>query len=304
MPQAHSDPIELRTARSTLAVSPAAGGSITRFSSTHNGATFDWLRPALPGAVENRDPGSTSSFPMVPFSNRVTNGTFSFRGQQGELSQEFRSGPHAIHGHAWRQPWNIVSRSDDTLVIDYSHPTGSWPWPYRAQQTFTLTDTHLRVRFAVTNESSLPMPVGFGLHPYFIRTKQARLWTEVERMWRVNQAAVPGSLIAPPPELSFTASGLNPNVTVLDNNFISFGGRLRIQWPEWHAQLDVTADPIYSCLVIYTPENQDFFCAEPATNCIDAFNLASQGRTDTGLLVLSPNDTAAGDVTFTPTLLV
>ena len=45
-----------------------------------------------------------------------------------------------------------------------------------------------------------------------------------------------------------------------------------------------------------------FFCAEPATNCIDAVNLAAAGRRDTGLIALEPDDTAGGDVVFTPTI--
>ena len=303
MIQPSSDYVELRAANSILVVSPAAGGSITRFASTHDGSTVEWLRPALPNAVASRSAGSTSSFPMVPFSNRIQNGTFAFNGRTIQLPQDFRPEPHAIHGHAWRASWNVVGRSDNTLTIDYRHSVGAWPWPYRAQQSFTLTATHLRVRFAVTNESSRPMPLGFGLHPYFIRTPQVRLRASVDRMWRVDKTAIPDALVTPPPDLTFTAGGLNPDASILDNNFIGFDGRARIEWPEWNARLDVTADPIYSCLVIYTPENQNFFCVEPATNCIDAFNLANQGRTDTGLIVLEPQDTAAGDVTFAPAFL-
>ena len=303
MSQMPPDHIELRTENLLLAVSPAAGGSITRFASTRGRSTVEWLRPALPNAIANRTAGATSSFPMVPFSNRIRNGAFSFDGIQIQLPQDFQPEPHAIHGHGWRNPWNIVSRSNDTLTIDYHHPAAAWPWSYRAQQRFALTATDLRVRFTVTNESSSPMPLGFGLHPYFIRTPKVRVRAAVGSMWRVDETAIPDALVAPPNDLAFSADGLNPDTTVLDNNFIEFAGRARIEWPEWKARLDVTADPIYSCLVIYTPEHRDFFCAEPATNCIDAFNLTNQGRTDTGLIVLDPSDTAAGDVIFTPTFL-
>ena len=303
MSQMPPDHIELRTENSLLVVSPAAGGSITRFASTRGGSTVEWLRPALPDAVANRTAGATSSFPMVPFSNRIQNGTFSLDGRRIQLPQNFQPEPHAIHGHGWRNPWNIVSRSDSTLTIDYHHLAAAWPWSYRAQQRFSLTATDLRVRFTVTNESSSPMPLGFGLHPYFIRTPKVRLRATVGRMWRVDDTAIPDALVAPPNELAFPADGLNPNATILDNNFIGFAGRARIEWPEWQARLDLVADPIYSCLVIYTPENRDFFCAEPATNCIDAFNLANQGRTDTGLIMLEPSDTAVGDVIFAPTFL-
>ena len=93
---------------------------------------------------------------------------------------------------------------------------------------------------------------------------------------------------------------MNPDATPLDNNFIGFGGEAVIAWPEWNARLQMTADPVFSCLVVYTPPGRDFFCAEPATNCIDAFNLADVGRTDTGMLVVEPGDSVEGVVRFSP----
>ena len=57
--------VELRAGTAILAVSPAAGGSITRYASRHDGTTFEWMRPALPEAVRNRSAGSTSSWFVV-----------------------------------------------------------------------------------------------------------------------------------------------------------------------------------------------------------------------------------------------
>ena len=302
MPQATPELVELRAGPAILVVSPAAGGSITRYASQHEDRTVEWLRPALPEAVRDRSAGGTSSFPLVPFSNRIRNAAFRFQGRVIQLPQNFPPEGHAIHGHGWRAPWRVVARSDADLTIEYRHPADAWPWSYRAEQTFTLTPTGLAVRFAVTNEASDTMPVGFGLHPYFVRTPRVRVRAAVGRMWRTDANAMPAELIAPPPELTLAGAGLNPDATVLDNNFVAFGGRARVEWPEWNARLDVTADPIYACLVIYTPAGRDFFCVEPATNCIDGFNLAEDGRSDTGIIVLAPGDTALGSVTFTPTI--
>ena len=293
--------VELRAGPAILAVSPPAGGSITRYASQHDGTTFEWMRPALPEAIRNRSAGSTSSFPLVPFSNRIRNAAFRFRGRVIQLPQNFRPEPHAIHGHAWRAPWGVTARSEAGLTLEYRHPAGAWPWSYRAEQTFMLTPDHLAVRFGVTNEASEPMPVGFGLHPYFVRTPRVRVRAAVGRMWRADADAMPVELVAPPSELRLEGAGLSPDATALDNNFVTFGGRATVEWPEWNARLDLTADPIYACLVVYTPAGRDFFCVEPATNCIDGFNLAENGRTDTGMIVLEPGDTAVGTVTFTPT---
>ena len=292
--------VQLRAGSTRLAVAPEVGGSITRYASDRNGSTIEWMRPAPPDAIASRSAGGTSSFPLVPFSNRIRDAAFRFRGRTIQLPQNFRPEPHAIHGHGWRAPWTVTARSDATVTMEYHHPADAWPWTYAAQQTFDLTDERLRVRFTVTNEASEPMPVGFGLHPYFVRTPRATVRADVGRMWQADGNFMPASLVPAPAQLLLDGAGLNPDATTLDNNFVRFGGRALIDWPEWNSRLRIDADPVYACLVVYTPVGQDFFCVEPATNCIDGFNLADAGRTDTGIIVLAPGDTAAGDVTFTP----
>ena len=292
--------MELRAGSTRLAVAPHVGGSITRYASEHGRTSIDWLRPAPADAVAERAPGGSSCFPMVPFSNRIRDAAFRFRGRHIQLPRNFPPERHAIHGHAWRAPWSVAERAEARLSLEYRHPADAWPWQYAAQQTFDLTEERLRVRLTVTNEASEAMPVGFGLHPYFVRTPGAVLRADVARMWQSDAELMPVRLTPAPPQLLLGAAGLNPDATPLDNNFIGFGGRAVIEWPEWNARLRIEADPVYACLVVYTPAGEDFFCVEPATNCVDGFNLADAGRTDTGLIVLEPGDTATGDVTFTP----
>lgn len=292
--------IELRAGATRLAVAPEVGGSITRYASERDGSTVEWMRPAASDAIASRSAGGASSFPMVPFSNRIRNAAFRFRGRTIRFPQNFPPEPHAIHGHAWRAPWTVTARAEAALTMEYRHPADAWPWTYVAQQRFDLTDERLRVRFTVTNEAAEPMPVGFGLHPYFVRTPRATVRADVGRMWQADADLMPARLVPPPPELLLAGAGLNPDAATLDNNFVGFGGEAVITWPEWSARLRIETDPIYACLVVYTPAGRDFFCVEPATNCIDGFNLADAGRTDTGIIVIAPGDTAGGDVTFTP----
>ena len=292
--------IELRAGSTRLEAAPEVGGSITRYASERAGRTIEWMRPASADALAARSAGGASSFPLVPFSNRVRDARFRFRGREVRLAPNFPPEPHAIHGHGWRAPWTVVERAAARLTLEYRHPAGAWPWPYAAQQTFDLADERLRVRFAVTNEAPEPMPVGFGLHPYFLRTPRAVVRADVGPMWEADADLMPVRIVPPPPRMLLDGAGLDPGATALDNNFTRFGGRAVVEWPEWNARLRIDADPVYACLVVYTPAGRDFFCVEPATNCVDGFNLADRGRTDTGVVVLDPGDTAAGDVTFTP----
>ena len=296
--------LELRAGPSVLVVSPETGGSITRYGSDHDGGTIEWLRPALPDAADVGSAGDTSCFPMVPFSNRIREARFHFRGRLIQLPQNFSPEPHAIHGHGWREAWKVIDGGEHSATIEYRHAAAAWPWAYRARQAFALTPDRLTVRMSVTNESPDPMPVGFGLHPYFVRTPAVRVRAAVQSMWSADANAIPSRLVLPPESLLLDGEGLSPDATPLDNNFIGFGGQAIIAWPEWKARLWMTADTVFSCLVVYTPAGRDFFCAEPATNCIDAFNLADVGRTDTGMLVVPPAETLSGVVTLTPETLV
>jgi galactose mutarotase-like enzyme len=40
------------------------------------------------------------------------------------------------------------------------------------------------------------------------------------------------------------------------------------------------------------PPGKDYFCAEPVSNCTDAFNLAHE-RYDTGMIVIAPGQTVS-----------
>jgi aldose 1-epimerase len=141
------------------------------------------------------------------------------------------------------------------------------------------------------------MPVGLGFHPYFIRTPGARLDTSAKHMWQADVQSMPARLVDPP-----QLAPLDPNAITLDNNFIGWSGHALIRWPEWKARLELRTAGPFECLVLYTPPRQPYFCVEPATNCIDAFNLAAAGRTDTGMLTLEPRAELVGKLHLVPAL--
>jgi aldose 1-epimerase len=139
------------------------------------------------------------------------------------------------------------------------------------------------------------------LHPYFPRTAQCRLAATVEAMWATDGEVMPTTLIAADPRLS-DGNGLPIAETVLDNAFTGWRRQATITWPERRARLVVDADPPLAFLVVYSPAGEDYFCAEPVSHCTDAFNLAAQGRGDTGMLALTPGAGLSATVRFRPTL--
>lgn len=297
-----SDVIEIRAGALVLGVAPAACGAITRFAHDDCVRRIELLRPATEAAVASRDAGGMSCFPLVPFSNRIGNGRFVFQGRSVSLPPNFPPEPHAIHGFGWQSAWTTVARTETSLTIEYLHAADAWPYPHRARQHFALSESRLNVQVSVTNEGTEAMPVGFGLHPFFVRTPGTRLRAPVTHFWKTDAQSLPSELAPVPADLPLAGEGIDPNAVALDTHFVGFGGYAEITWPEFDAGLRLEARQPFSCLVVFTPPGKSFFCAEPATNSLDAFNLAHDGRTDTGMIVLAPGQEVAGAVGFIPTI--
>ena len=256
--------ITLSADRARVGIAPGIGGSITHYHWVDGSRRHDWLRPATPADLASRSAGRLASFPLIPFSNRIRDGRFTFGGRAVELPLNQWPQPHAEHGHGWQAAWSVVERADDRLALEYDHPAGAWPFPYRARQDFLLTGDELRLTLAIENRGSETMPAGLGFHPYFPRTPGCRLSAQVDAMWATDAEVMPTALTG--------------------------------------ARLLLDAGPPLGFLVVYSPAGEDFFCVEPVSHCTDAFNLAAQGRDDTGMLTLHPGASLSATMRFRPSL--
>ncbi len=301
MSERGSEIVTLRHGDSGLSICPEAGGVITRYWQEGE-RTYEWLRPASGPVSPQSDPRDMASFPLVPFSNRIRDGRFVFQGREVTLPLNFPPEKHTIHGKGWRTPWTLVGLEEDTATIAFSHSPDDWPWPYTAEQTFTLGEGGMSIMMTVTNQGETPMPAGLGPHPYFVRTPQARITATVDRMWLSGDDVMPTEPVAPPPGRDPNA-GIVPSEVAMDNIFTGWGHRVDIEWPEWRARLVMEAPPPLGHLVVFTPPGEEYFCVEPVSNMTDAFNLAAAGHDGTGMTVLGPDETLTGIVRFRPEVL-
>ncbi len=161
-----------------------------------------------------------------------------------------------------------------------------------------LLDEALSITLTVTNRSDSKMPVGLGLHPYFLRTPRTRLSAAVADMWATDDQVLPTRRVKPPRNAD-PSLGIELSAVELDNVFTGWTGRAEITWPEWDARLQIAADPPLAFLVVYSPPTEDLFCVEPVSNITDALNMAPE-REDTGLIVLEPGATASACAKFIP----
>ena len=289
----------LRNGGSVLEVAPGVGGCITRYATEFDDRTLEWLRPATEAAIAGRPVTEMSCFPLVPFSNRIRDARFSFGGRDIQLTPNFPPEPHAIHGHGWTAQWDVLDQGDDSLTLGYEHPADEWPFPYRAQETFSLSATALEIKLEVHNIGTETMPLGFGFHPFFVRSEKTRFTTQVDGMWASDGNAMPTELVAVPQDVPLS-TGFDPNDVSLDNHFTGWDRQLLVEWFDRDARLTMTADGPFGFLVVFTPPGEGFACAEPVTNTLDAFNLAAAGRTDTGIIELAAGGSTSGSITLRP----
>jgi aldose 1-epimerase len=289
--------ITLRAGDAGVGLAPAAGGAVTGYWSERGGTTWHWLRPTPAGALREGDPYLASAFPLIPYSNRIREGRFTFRGRV--VAQPLNRPPerHHIHGHGWQARWSPVDVGPTAAHLEYRHAPGDWPWAYHATQRFALASSSLRVDLALTNESDSAMPAGLGWHPYFPRTPRATITAPVRAIWRTDHEMMPTALEPAPPDL---ARGVTVDAIALDNCCVGWSRRTVIEWPERRARLVLTAELPLDCLVVFTPPGRPFFCVEPVSHVTDAFNLAAAGRPDSGARVLEPGQTLRATVVLTP----
>ncbi len=281
--------VELRAGRSRLTLAPAIGGGVARF--VWDGE--DLLRPATPATLDSGDPLGLGNFPLAPFAGRIAGARFAFDGRSVSLPANLAGETDAIHGQGWRSPWRVVGCDLRTARLRLDHLAGDWPWAYRAEQTFSLSDVGLSHTLSVTNLDTRPMPAGLGLHPYFPRDHDTRLLANAPGVYMTADA----DAVSPPPSWDW---GAGPALTeAVDNQFTGWSGPARITWPSRGLALTLLCRPASPFLVVYVPPGEAHFCVEPVSHRLNAVNLSSGGGGH-GMTILAPGESVSLTVEFLP----
>ena len=125
-----------------LVVDPAQGMNVYAFSAFRQG---DWL-PIMPNVARGLSDLKESSFLMVPYSNRIEDGRFSFGGQSFQLAG---GAHHAIHGDVRTRPWQVDVATDHRVRASFDsrqHQGVNWPWPFTATAEYQLDNLTLTAR--------------------------------------------------------------------------------------------------------------------------------------------------------------
>ncbi|MDD5586832.1 MAG: aldose 1-epimerase [Alphaproteobacteria bacterium] len=272
---------------------PGIGGSIFSFDcKLGNGQAQPMLRRT---AMENaKGVLDFSSWPLVPYSNRIKYGAFEFEGVKYKAATNYLGAPngiHASHGQGWQFPWSIESANQNRCTLSFAFDPGRegmkglWPFPYEARQRFELSESGLLYKISLTNTGKTNMPAGLGAHPYLPKTPGTTLQAKAPSIWEIDDEVIPVRLVPVPPEYDFSSPKALDDAR-LDSCFAGYGGIMQVVWPERPAALNLESSPNLGHFVVYTPQGENFFCAEPVSHKPDAVN--DKDWKDNGLIVLTP----------------
>jgi aldose 1-epimerase len=302
-PHQRIDDITLELDQLKLVVNPGLGCSIMSLMIRNDHDQWAHVLRSMPGG-DQAGASDSGSFVMLPWTNRIRDARFSFEKQSIELRSNFPDST-AIHGVGRDLPWTITDRSPISarFILDsrtFDNGEVNYPFSFGATQRFEIGPQSVEIDLSITNLDDRPIPVGCGHHPYFHRhlfsdADDLRLKLGVTGRYPSTDCIPDGESVhdevcASLGELSVIG---NPG---LDDVFSGFDGTAEFDWAASNIKMTMECSANMNHVVIYTPrdaegEADEFICVEPVTMVNDGFNRMVDGKADTGVTVLEPNET-------------
>lgn len=287
-----------------LIVSPEFGASPYALEHKINGNWVAIMRPSLPGSLEAGKSTDFSSYTLSPYSNRIRDGGFEFRGRKHQLRPNWPDG-QTIHGDVHGESWRVTQPDSSMLRCEIDSGEISklnFPFPYRLRCQYKLEGEKFLTTLELTNTGSEIMPAGFGIHPYFQRripgsTSDCTLEFQASGWYQASNPKdpIPDAAAGPIPSDKNFSRARAINDQFIDVVYNGFTGSATLAWPGSGYQMRLEADPIFSHFVVFTAPDGTL-ALEPVSNATDGFNLHARGVANVGVCELEPGETMRGSI--------
>lgn len=291
--------ITLFTDKIKMGILPELGGAVSFFKYNQKDKFIDIMRP-FEASNKGDDANNASMFVMVPFCSRIRGGSFVYWGITRKMQKNHQGISDPIHGDGWKSSWEVQSQTDTKLELKLIHKKedGGFPFSYESVVSYTLKDNQLKIDISVKNLNTLPMPCGFGIHPFFIKTKETELDFTSSVVWSNETDPIFDKPYTTPDTWQFEGGKPIKNA-VFDTCFGGFNKNASILYPELGTSVSIEADEMFGHIILYAPRGKNYFCLEPVSNATNAFNLAANGSIGTGMKSIGPNQKISGQITLT-----
>jgi aldose 1-epimerase len=289
----------------TARILPAVGFNMYQLQLPVGKRTVDVLDATPDFPTTGKSP-SHSGIPLLfPFPNRIRGARFTWAGREYALDGIHQDGQgNAIHGLAIDRPWRVIQVIENAAVgqfqlsVDAPDRRGLWPADFLIEVRYELRDAGMRCDLRVFNPDSVPLPFGFGTHPYFrvplspkSKAGECLIQAPVAKEWELTDCLPTGNQ-HPVSGRKDLREGQELQGLKLDDAFTGLTAtddRIDTVVMDPAAGLEVrqSFDTAFRELVVYTPPHGRSVCLEPYTCITDAVHMSEQGI-DGGWRVLSP----------------
>jgi aldose 1-epimerase len=264
----------------------------------------------IDGYAEHEQCSSGRGQVLLPWPNRLEDGSYEFDGRRHQLPLDETERQNAIHGLVRWSAWRPAEAEPSRVVVEHTlHPRPGYPFLLELAIEYALSDAGLAVRTTATNAGRTPCPFGCGAHPYLtlgtpivdplvLRIPARRVLTSDERGLPTGDEQVEGN------DHDFReARAIGP--TELDHAFADLErgddglARVALAHPDGRPALTLWVDGAYRYLMVFTGDPlpdvaRRSIAVEPMTCPPNAF------RTGVDLIRLEPGATFTGSWGITP----
>ena len=257
-------------------------------------------RDLLDGFAADEQPVSGRGQLLVPWPNRIEDGSYTFDGRLHQLPLTEPENANAIHGLVRAASWTIGTRAADRVVLEHVlEPQPGYPFTVEVAVAYALSDEGLSVEITARNAGSDVCPYGCGQHPYLTlgtpTVDELELQAPGRRVLLANARGLPtGTRAVAGSEYDFRAPR-RIGATTLDNCFTELerasDGRafVRLREPTSGDAVVLWMDGAFPYLMLFTGDarpdvRRRSLAVEPMTCPPNAF------RTGVSLIRLEPGE--------------
>lgn len=263
----------------------------------------------------------TGNFVLWPIPNRVRDKEYVFNGQKYSLQniKRHRGNDVLIHGLVFDREWkykNPIVGKDFAAAETYVDITpkspeySAYPFASRLTLKYKLSKQSIKIAYTVENNSSLEMPFGFGLHPYFSTLSGATgtfVMVPADYVMEADNDLLPSGKLR---DVTNTEYDLRQPKAVdllnLDHVFTGLHGKGFILYKKQKMKIYLNTSEEFTHIVLYTMEkNKGLICLENQTCSTDAINLDAKGfKKEAHLLTVAPGKSYTGHIEYKVEYLV
>ena len=235
---------------------------------------------------------------LIPWPNRLQDGSYEFDGRRYQLPLNEPDRRNAIHGLVRWVAWTVSAREPNRVVMDYVlHPQPGYPFSLRLSIEYALSGSGLRVRTTAMNVGTKACPYGSGAHPYLTlgtaTIDRLMLVVPGRTVLRSDERGLPiGTEAVEDTEFDFRQPR-RIGTTTLDHAFTDLErdqhglARVELEDPDHGTLVSIWLDESYPYLMLFSGDplpdvNRRSLAVEPMTCPPNAF------RTGDALIRLEP----------------